>query len=102
MTGFPRAVLFDLLTALLHSWTAWNAAAGSEARGRAWRAEYLRLTYGCGAYQPYEHLVLAAADATGLPRSAADALERAGRTCRCGAARRLRSTRCRDGPGSPS
>ena len=75
MTNFPRAVLFDLLTALLDSWTAWNAAAGSEARGRAWRAEYLRLTYGCGAYQPYEQLVRAAADATGLPRSAADALE---------------------------
>ena len=75
MTDFPRAVLFDLLTALLDSWTAWNAAAGSEARGRAWRAEYLRLTYGCGAYQPYEQLVRAAADATGLPRSAADALE---------------------------
>jgi 2-haloacid dehalogenase len=75
MTGFPRAVLFDLLTALLDSWTVWNAAAGSEARGRAWRAEYLRLTYGCGAYQPYEHLVRAAADATKLPRSAADALE---------------------------
>src|SRR5262249_4662331 len=75
MTDFPRAVLFDLLTALLDSWTAWNAAAGSEARGRAWRAEYLRMTYDCGAYQPYEHLVRAAADATGLPRSAADALE---------------------------
>src|SRR5262245_65469031 len=71
----PRAVLFDLLTALLDSWTAWNAAAGSEARGRAWRAEYLRLTYGCGAYQPYEQLVRAAADAIGLPRSAAHALE---------------------------
>jgi hypothetical protein len=71
----PRAVLFDLLTALLDSWTAWNVAAGSEARRRAWRAEYLRLTYGCGAYRPYEQLVRAAADATGLPRSAADALE---------------------------
>src|ERR1700752_2688663 len=44
--GFPRAVLFDLLTALLDSWTTWNAAAGSEPRGRAWRAEYLRMTYG--------------------------------------------------------
>jgi hypothetical protein len=43
---------FDLLTALLDSWTVWNAAAGSEAAGRDWRAEYLRLTYGCGAYQP--------------------------------------------------
>jgi 2-haloalkanoic acid dehalogenase type II len=75
-TAFPRAVLFDLLTALLDSWTVWNAAAGSEAQGRAWRAEYLRLTYGCGAYVPYEDLVRRATRATGLPDSAADVLER--------------------------
>ena len=33
---FPRAVLFDLLTALLNSCTFWNAVAGceSERRGR--------------------------------------------------------------------
>ncbi|MFN8575089.1 MAG: HAD-IA family hydrolase [Gemmatimonadaceae bacterium] len=54
---FPRAVLFDLLTALLDSWTLWNAVAGSEQAGRAWRAEYLRLTYGSGDYQPYDQLV---------------------------------------------
>ncbi|UZE48008.1 HAD-IA family hydrolase [Rhodopseudomonas sp. P2A-2r] len=71
----PRAVLFDLLTALLDSWSAWNAAAGSEAAGRTWRAEYLRLTYGCGAYVPYEDLVRQAARTTGLPVSVADALE---------------------------
>lgn len=77
MTGpaFPKAVLFDLLTALLDSWTLWNAVAGSESRGRAWRAEYLRLTYGCGAYVPYESLVREAARATDLPESAAQALE---------------------------
>ncbi|CAM4174638.1 hypothetical protein BOMU111920_14455 [Bordetella muralis] len=28
--AYPRAVLFDLLPALLDSWTVWNAAAGSE------------------------------------------------------------------------
>jgi len=72
---FPRAVLFDLLTALLDSWTLWNAVAGSEAAGRAWRAEYLRLTYGCGAYVPYEQLVREAARTTGMPESAAQALE---------------------------
>ena len=66
----PRAVLFDLLTALLDSWSVWNHAAGSEASGRAWRAEYLRLTY-----VPYEDLVRQAARATGLMPSAADALE---------------------------
>lgn len=73
--AYPRAVLFDLLTALLDSWTVWNRAAGSEAAGRAWRAEYLRRTYGCGAYQPYECLVQEAATAVGLPAAAPAALE---------------------------
>ncbi|MDF3832124.1 HAD-IA family hydrolase [Cupriavidus basilensis] len=72
---WPRAVLFDLLTALLDSWTVWNAAAGSEAQGRAWRAEYLKRTYGCGAYVSYEQLVREAARHVGLPPSAPDALE---------------------------
>ncbi|MEG0223866.1 MAG: HAD-IA family hydrolase [Comamonas sp.] len=72
---YPRAVLFDLLTALLDSWSVWNAAAGSEPAGRTWRAEYLRLTYGCGAYVPYEELVRQAAANVGLPASAPQALE---------------------------
>lgn len=74
-TPFPSAVLFDLLTALLDSWTLWNAVAGSEAKGRAWRAEYLRLTYGCGAYRPYEELVRATARTVGLSDSVPQALE---------------------------
>ena len=73
--AYPRAVLFDLLTALLDSWTVWNRAAGSETAGRAWRAEYLRRTYGCGAYVSYEQLVREAADHVGLPSNAAQALE---------------------------
>lgn len=73
--GYPRAVLFDLLTALLDSWTVWNAAAGSEPMGRSWRAEYLRLTYGCGAYVPYEDLVRQAAATAGLPASAPQSLD---------------------------
>jgi 2-haloacid dehalogenase len=72
---YPKAVLFDLLTALLDSWTSWNQAAGSEQSGRAWRAAYLRLTYGCGRYIPYEQLVRDAAAEVGLPESAALALE---------------------------
>jgi 2-haloalkanoic acid dehalogenase type II len=56
-----RAVLFDLLTGLLDSWTVWNRVAGGEAAGRKWRAAYLELTYGCGAYRPYETLVAEAA-----------------------------------------
>ncbi|HEV3423700.1 MAG TPA: HAD-IA family hydrolase [Paraburkholderia sp.] len=73
--AWPKAVLFDLLTALLDSWTVWNAAAGSDAAGRAWRAEYLRLTYGCGAYVDYEALVQRAAANVGLPESVPRALE---------------------------
>jgi len=62
----PRAVLFDLLTALLDSWTLWDSVAGGGEAGRRWRAAYLQLTYGCGAYRPYEDLVREAAVQTGL------------------------------------
>ncbi|AXE96029.1 HAD family hydrolase [Paraburkholderia sp. 22099] len=73
--AYPKAVLFDLLTALLDSWSSWNRAAGSEQAGRAWRAAYLRLTYGCGRYIAYEQLVRNAAEKVGLPESAAFTLE---------------------------
>jgi len=72
---FPRAVLFDLLTALLDSWTLWDGVAGGKDGGRAWRAEYLRLTYGSDAYVPYEGLVWKAAQTVGLPESVPQALE---------------------------
>lgn len=61
------AVMLDLLTALLDSWSLWNAVAGDSVTGRRWRAEYLRITYACGRYQPYEQLVADAAKAVGLP-----------------------------------
>jgi 2-haloacid dehalogenase len=69
-------VLFDLLTALIDSWSLWDDVAGSQAAGRAWRAEYLRLTYGSGSYVAYEGLVRDAARAVGLPDAAPLALER--------------------------
>jgi 2-haloalkanoic acid dehalogenase type II len=69
------AILFDLLTALIDSWSLWNRVAGGAAAGRAWRAEYLRLTYGCGAYRPYLDLVVEAALAIGLNASHAARLE---------------------------
>src|SRR5260370_27188261 len=59
-------VLFDLLTALLDSWTLWDIVAGSEEGGRKWRAAYLRRTYETGAYRPYEALVAEAAAEVGL------------------------------------
>lgn len=68
------AVVFDLLTALLDSWTVWNRAAGSAASGMRWRRDYLKLTYECGAYRPYEALVQEAASRAGLGHAHADAL----------------------------
>ncbi|MBB4630906.1 HAD family hydrolase [Sphingosinicella soli] len=68
------AVVFDLLTALLDSWSVWNHAAGSEADGLRWRRAYLELTYGCGAYRPYEDLVREAAVKAGVDPSATEAL----------------------------
>jgi len=65
-----RAVLFDLLTALLDSWTLWNRAAGSDEAGLRWRKRYLDLTYGQGTYRTYEALVREAARDAGLPEEA--------------------------------
>ena len=71
----PKAILFDLLTALLDSWTTWTAAVEavtsnpetSSDHARSWRERYLQLTYECGAYIPYESLVTRAAIDVGLP-----------------------------------
>lgn len=60
------AVLFDLLTALLDSWSLWNDVAGNPEDGGKWRAAYLRGTYETGAYRPYEVLVAEAAAEVGL------------------------------------
>ena len=73
-TPHLRAVIFDLLTALLDSWSVWDRAAGGETPGRRWRARYLERTYECGAYRPYEELVADAATDLGLPSTAAAAL----------------------------
>jgi 2-haloalkanoic acid dehalogenase type II len=68
------AVLFDLLTALLDSWSLWDDVAGDAEAGRRWRMQYLRVTYAAGRYRPYEQLVGEAAVAAGLPRHLADDL----------------------------
>jgi 2-haloacid dehalogenase len=54
----------------------WDRAAGGREAGRRWRAAYLQITYGCGAYRPYETLVREAARASGMPPSSAEALVR--------------------------
>ena len=74
MTRAYDAVLFDLLTALLDSWTLWNEVAGSDEAGYRWRAEYLRNTYATGRYRAYEDLVGEAARNVGLPFDYADQL----------------------------
>lgn len=60
------AVVFDLLTALIDSWTLWNDVAGSEENGLRWRAAYLQLTYGAGVYRDYETIVAEAAVAAAI------------------------------------
>lgn len=70
------AVVFDLLTALLDSWTLWNDVAGSPDAGLKWRRRYLEITYGSGAYRPYETLVREAARDVGLRESLGEGLER--------------------------
>ncbi|KEF61359.1 haloacid dehalogenase, type II [Exophiala aquamarina CBS 119918] len=74
----PKAMVFDLLTALLDSWTLWDAStpSGSSAEGRLWRLRYLELTFGAGAYIPYESLVSNSARDVGLPESVATTLVR--------------------------
>jgi 2-haloacid dehalogenase len=75
MRARPQAVLFDLLTGLLDSWTLWNNVAGNAEDGRSWRAAYLRITYQTGVYRPYETLVAEAAVAAGLDARLADDLD---------------------------
>ena len=70
------AVVFDLLTALIDSWTLWDNVAGSADDGTKWRRRYLEITYGCGAYRPYETLVREAARDVGLPERLGEELER--------------------------
>lgn len=75
----PKAVVFDLLTALLNSWDTWDQSTPTRtpAEGRRWRARYLELTFGAGAYTPatsYEEMVRRAARDAGMPPSAPDAL----------------------------
>ena len=68
------AVIFDLLSALIDSWTLWNDVAGSAETGMRWRMAYLRHTYGARDYRPYETLVAEAAAQADIPAARATAL----------------------------
>jgi 2-haloacid dehalogenase len=56
-----RAIIFDLLTALLDSWTLWGDIAGDDELGAQWRRTSLELIYASGAYRPYREIVAEAA-----------------------------------------
>lgn len=66
-----EGILFDLLSALLDSWSLWDRLAGSPESGRDWRLHYLHLSYGAGPYRPFESLVAEAATEVGLHGSLA-------------------------------
>jgi 2-haloacid dehalogenase len=74
-----QAVMFDLLTALLNSWSLWNKVVGSERVGFDWRQRYLQLTYQAGPYRPYEDIIKEAAHEVGVPYArAAELVQRWG------------------------
>lgn len=65
------AVLFDLLSALLDSWSLWDDVAGGPGMGHAWRLHYLDRAYDAGAYRPYDALIARATEDVGLDPSLA-------------------------------
>ena len=71
-----RAVLCDLLTALVDSWALFGEVAGDRERGARWREEQLRLVTSSGTYRPFEEIVAEAAVASGIPAERATELLR--------------------------
>jgi 2-haloacid dehalogenase len=70
-TGVSRfkAINFDLLTALIDSWSLWVKVAGDENLGRQWRRASLKLVTSQGAYRRYEDIVSEAANQVGVTSS---------------------------------
>lgn len=69
-----EAIAFDLLTALIDSWSLWALVARDEGLGQAWRRASLQLVTSAGDYRPYEAIVSAAAADVGLPPECAEEL----------------------------
>ncbi len=76
--GPIEAIAFDLLTALVDSWTLWSSVAGDAERGRAWRQASLRLITAQGDYVPYEEMVRRAALEVELAEHATELVARWG------------------------
>jgi 2-haloalkanoic acid dehalogenase type II len=70
-----RAIGFDLLTALLDTWTLWSAVAGDRALGMRWHAASQALLRG-QAYQSFERIVRDSATEVGISPAQADELLR--------------------------
>lgn len=70
-----RAIGFDLLTALLDTWTLWSAVAGDRALGMRWHAASQALLRG-QAYQAFDRIVRDSATEVGIPNAKADELLR--------------------------
>jgi 2-haloacid dehalogenase len=72
-----RVVVFDLLSALIDSWTLWGRVAADEAAGARWRKTCLDLIYASGRYRDYEEIVAEAARSSGVdPALAGDLIDR--------------------------
>jgi 2-haloalkanoic acid dehalogenase type II len=69
------AIGFDLLTALLDTWTLWADIAGDRDRGMRWHAASQALLRG-RPYRPFEDIVRESAAEVGLSRAKADELLR--------------------------
>jgi 2-haloalkanoic acid dehalogenase type II len=67
----PKAVLFDLLMAVMDSVSTWTAAAGDRPTGLAWRDAVTARMRANTAYSPYEAIVGEAARELGLYPGAA-------------------------------
>src|SRR5215471_15047592 len=69
-----RAVGFDLLTALVDSWSLWIEVAGHTDQGKQWRRASLRRVTSAGDYADYEKIVHQAAEDVGLNSERANRL----------------------------
>ncbi|HKW77805.1 MAG TPA: HAD-IA family hydrolase [Candidatus Limnocylindria bacterium] len=70
-----RAIGFDLLTALLDTWTLWASVAGDRARGMRWHGASQELLRG-KAYRPFADIVRESAASVALSPAQADELLR--------------------------
>jgi len=69
-----QAIAFDLLTALIDSWSLWIEVAGDDSLGRSWRRSSLRRVTTAGRYRVYEEIIREAAIDVGLSASYANEL----------------------------